>query len=204
MSFKKKIFMICPVRIATPEIDEYLKDYRDGLKDKGYKVHYPPEDTNQEDPIGLNILNENKNAIIDANEVWMYYHPSSKGSVFDLGMSFMAEKPLYIINADDMLDDLNSDFPQFLFKYAYNADISLHVPLYDQLLYRREQIKLAENVKYKWRKNILEDKINFLFDFGMAFMADKPVLLANRRKVKRTPFKSFQNVLLELDATYRA
>lgn len=197
---EKKIFMICPVRIATPEIDKYLTGYRDGLKDKGYKVHYPPEDTNQDDPIGLNICNENKNAIINADEVWMYYSPDSKGSVFDLGMTFMAEKPLYIINADEMLDDLNSDFQEFLFKYSYNADISWKVPLYDFLDERREEIKNSKVIKYKWKESNLNDKVGFLFDFGMAFMADKPIALTNWRKVKKTPHKSFQNVLLVLDA----
>lgn len=40
------------------------------------------------------------------------------------------------------------------------------------------------------------------FDFGMTFMAEKPIVLINRDKIKKTPHKSFQNVLLELDARY--
>jgi len=40
----------------------------------------------------------------------------------------------------------------------------------------------------------------FLFDFGMVFMAEKPIVLLNRNEIKRTGKKSFENVLLELDS----
>lgn len=204
MALEKKIFMICPVRILDSGLDVYLKSYKKGLEAMGCKVHYPPDDTNQEDPIGLNICNENKNAIINADEVRIYYDPGSKGSTFDLGMTFMIEKPLYIINADEMLDDLGDDFSKFLFRYAYNADVSLHVPLYESLVKRREEIKKSKFVKYKWKESNLQNKVGFLFDFGMAFMADKPIALTNRKKVKKTPHKSFQNVLLALDDKFHS
>lgn len=40
-----------------------------------------------------------------------------------------------------------------------------------------------------------------LFDFGMAFMADKPVVLIN--KIDRVPHKDFRNVALDLDEQYK-
>lgn len=42
------------------------------------------------------------------------------------------------------------------------------------------------------------------FDLGMAFMSKKPIKLINLKDVQRTPHKSFQNVLLELNTRYRA
>lgn len=38
-----------------------------------------------------------------------------------------------------------------------------------------------------------------LFDFGMAFMAKKPITFINAEDIPRTPEKSFQNVLHALD-----
>lgn len=201
-NLEDKVFMICPVRDITDEEKKFLINYKEKLKNNGCKVHYPPEDTNQNDPIGLNICNENRAAILSADAIHMYHNPGSTGSVFDLGMTFMAEKPLYIINTDSMLDT-EDDFSKFLFTYAYNTELSLFVPLHDTLLKRREKIKKAKAIKYKWKDELLKDKVDFLFDFGMVFMAEKPVLLTNRKQVERTPYKSFQNVLLELDKKYR-
>jgi len=41
-----------------------------------------------------------------------------------------------------------------------------------------------------------------IFDFGMFFMAERPLLIINKESVQKTPNKSFQNVLLELDHVY--
>ena len=54
---------------------------------------------------------------------------------------------------------------------------------------------------YEWIDNNPNLAV-FLFDFGMAFMADAGIFLENNKQVERTPKKSFQNVLLELDAMY--
>ena len=121
-NLEKKIFMICPVREATEEEAKFLQEYMSQLESQGHKVHYPPRDTNQEDPIGLNICSENRQAIRDADEIHIYWTKKSKGS---------------------------------------------------------------------------------LFDFGMLFYGEKPVVLINRVKIEPTPHKSFQNVLLELDKRYR-
>lgn len=199
-SLEERIFIICPVRELTPEEDYFLRNYISGLKKEGCKVHYPPDDTNQNDPIGLNICTENRAAIKYADKVQIYYASKSKGTPFDLGMTFMARKPLYIINADLLKYGIKDDFSKFLFKYAYNVRwMDKDVPFYKDLAKRREEIKKSGIIEYEWKENNEE----FLFDFGMAFMAEKPIILSNRAKVKRTPHKSFQNVLLELDRKYR-
>jgi len=194
-NLEKKVFMICPVRNLTPQEDSYLKGYIGGLEDKGYTVHYPPRDTNQNDPIGLNICTENKQAIINSDEVQIYYNPTSTGTVFDLGMTFMAEKPLYIINAKMFKDSLEDNFSKFLFKYAFNTKMKKEVSFYQIFLKRREEIKRSRIIFYEWEEN----SVDFLFDFGMAFMAGKHVALKNRAEIRKTSHKSFQNVLLELD-----
>ena len=45
----KKAFLICPVRGHS--MDETTKIVVD-LENDGWQVHWPPRDTNQEDPIG--------------------------------------------------------------------------------------------------------------------------------------------------------
>ena len=60
----------------------------------------------------------------------------------------------------------------------------------------RDAIRNAREVHIYWNGK----SSGSLFDFGMAFMAEKPFVLFNRDSVQRTQYKSFQNVLLELDA----
>jgi len=102
-SLVKKIFIICPVRDATPEEQEFLLNYVKEQEAKGHKVHYPPRDTDQLwDPIGIRICTDNKNAIRDADEVHIYWNTRSSGSGFDLGMTFMLGKPIKLINKDQV------------------------------------------------------------------------------------------------------
>jgi hypothetical protein len=102
MSLEKKIFLICPVRNITKEEDTFLQGYISSLEEKGHKVHYPPRDTNQDDPIGLDICSENRAAIRESDEVHIYYNPESSGSGFDFGMVFMVEKPIKLINKKEI------------------------------------------------------------------------------------------------------
>ena len=63
---------------------------------------------------------------------------------------------------------------------------------------RLEIIKRSLIIPYEWKDN----KPEFLFDFGMAFMQEKPIMLKNKPYIEsqRTMKKgSFQDVLLELD-----
>lgn len=56
-------------------------------------------------------------------------------------------------------------------------------------------IEKADEVHVWWN----EKSQGSLFDFGMAFMAGKRIVLANVSSVTSTPHKSFQNVLLVLN-----
>ena len=65
----------------------------------------------------------------------------------------------------------------------------------------REAIKSHKEVHVYWNGK----STGSLFDFGMAFMAGKPIIVFNRDYVKTlvTNGKSFHNVLLALDEKYR-
>jgi hypothetical protein len=63
----------------------------------------------------------------------------------------------------------------------------------------RDGIRNSDEVHIYWNGKSSGSK----FDFGMAFMAGKPIRLVRRDMVQRTPYKSFENVLLELDEQTR-
>lgn len=86
------IFLICPVRNAAPEASAAVAAYVDGLERSGHRVHWPPRDTPQDDPVGLRICRDNGRALLAADEVHLWYDPSSQGSIFDFGMLFMASE----------------------------------------------------------------------------------------------------------------
>lgn len=111
---EKKVFMICPVRIITKEVYQILQKYKMELEQRGYRVHFPPDDTNQLDPVGLAICSQNRAAIRDADEIHIYWNPGSEGSRFDLGMAFMLEKPIRIINRDDVQRTPHKSFQNVL------------------------------------------------------------------------------------------
>lgn len=89
---RPSIFLICPVRNASEEARAAANAYVAGLEGRGYRVHWPPRDTDQDDPIGLRICRDNARAILAADEIHVWYDPASQGSVFDFGMLFMASE----------------------------------------------------------------------------------------------------------------
>ena len=90
-----KITIICSVRRGTPQ-DVY--DYVARLESEGHSIYFPPRDTPQDDPTGLNICLRMKQAISTADEVHIFYSPDSQGIHFDLGMAFALGKNWKIVN----------------------------------------------------------------------------------------------------------
>jgi len=80
-----KTFLICPVR--GHDISEAQATV-DKLEAEGWEVHYPPRDTDQSDPVGLQICTTNMEAIRDADAVHIIWDGKSQGSLFDLGIAF--------------------------------------------------------------------------------------------------------------------
>jgi len=70
---EKRVFLICPVRGVTQAEQIELADYVRTLEDNGCRVHYPPRDTNQDDPVGDRICRQNRDAILAADEVHVYW-----------------------------------------------------------------------------------------------------------------------------------
>jgi nucleoside 2-deoxyribosyltransferase len=107
----KKIFLICPVRNATDEQKQKMAEYIETLENDGMSVYYPARDTKQVDETGgWNICTANKNAIIAADEVHIFWDEKSTGSLFDLGMAFGAGKKLIVANPESIHPENTKSF----------------------------------------------------------------------------------------------
>ena len=93
---KKKIFIICVVRIATPRDIKVLEDYVSMLEADGHKVHLPHRNTNQKGT-SLEINMQNMNAIKECDEVHVFYNTKSFGGHFDIGVAFALGKKMKVI-----------------------------------------------------------------------------------------------------------
>ena len=89
MTKQKKVFVICPVRIADKATRKKLEQYKQYLESQGYIVHLPHLDTDQKAGIYA-ICMQNMQAILAADEIHIFFVPQSYGSHFDLGMTFLA------------------------------------------------------------------------------------------------------------------
>jgi len=117
MQKKYDVFLICPVRNANEEQKEKMKEYINNLESLNKKVYYPARDTNQEDTTGLKICKDNCKAIKQSKEIHIFWDSTSQFTYFDLGMVFMANKELTIVNTDDLIitghksaDDMINDW----------------------------------------------------------------------------------------------
>lgn len=86
---KRKIFLICPVRNSSPETQRAIEAYVATLETEAAEVYWPARDTDQTDPHSWTICSRNRSAILDANEIHIWYDAASTGSKFDLGMVFV-------------------------------------------------------------------------------------------------------------------
>ncbi|MBI2108755.1 MAG: hypothetical protein HYT93_01050 [Parcubacteria group bacterium] len=92
-----KIFLVCPVTNASKKTNAKIAKYVKQLEKQGHRVHWPTLDTEQDDPTGgVNICRTNFQAILDADEVHIWYDEKSYGSKFDMGGVFMLTEMLGI------------------------------------------------------------------------------------------------------------
>ena len=116
---ENKIFLICPVRNATLEQKKWIEAFVEEKNKENYIVHAPHLHTNQVDPLGwYNICKQNADEIASSEEIDIYYDQSSTGSVFDLGVAYALNKPLVLLNRDeitfneeDMIDTIIKNWP---------------------------------------------------------------------------------------------
>jgi len=92
-----KIYIIHPVRNISENWKDGLTQYVKLLENQGHKVHFPIRDTKQNDRTGLNICQQNKNAIQQADEIHIAWDKKSTGCLFDLGIAFALNKKIVII-----------------------------------------------------------------------------------------------------------
>jgi hypothetical protein len=89
-----KIYLICPVRKATPEYSQAARSYVLKLEALGHQVYWPTRDTNQSDSTGLRICADNRRGIEAADEIHVIWDGQSQGSIFDLGIAFALRKKI--------------------------------------------------------------------------------------------------------------
>jgi hypothetical protein len=89
-----KIYIICPVRKASPEYSQAAQNCAAQLEELGHQVYWPTRDTDQIDTTGLRICKDNRRAIEAADEVHVIWDGQSQGSVFDLGIAFALRKKI--------------------------------------------------------------------------------------------------------------
>lgn len=105
-----KMFIICPVRVATDEQKKAIEDLVTKKEAEGCKIHAPHLHTVQTDMFGgFTICLNNANAVATSSEIYLNYDQTSKGSVFDLGIAYFLQKPLELINSKEIKFD-ESDF----------------------------------------------------------------------------------------------
>jgi len=110
----RSTFLICPVRGADPKATEALVKR---LEEHGWKVHWPPRDTPQNDPTGLNICCVNKDAIERAEFVHIVWDGNSQGCLFDLGMAFALGKKLIVVKVPPPTQ--GKSFQNMMIRLAY-------------------------------------------------------------------------------------
>jgi len=103
----RKIYIICPVRKLTDPEKEIVLAYVEKKEREGFIVRCPLRDTNQIDEIGLRIVTEHEiNDIIWADEIHIWWNPTSEGSLWDFAQARMAsyfqEKKIVLINVDEI------------------------------------------------------------------------------------------------------
>ena len=92
----KSVFLISPVRNLTPEVEEQLAEIVRDAEDSGIIIHWPKRDTDQSGN-GTAICQQNRQAIEEADEVWLWYDPNSQGSLFDIGIAWGLRKSVVLV-----------------------------------------------------------------------------------------------------------
>jgi nucleoside 2-deoxyribosyltransferase len=90
-----KIYLICPVRMATPETRKECDEYVAKLESEGHKVFYPPRDAQQDSSTIL--VQQELSAIDESDEVHIFWLGTSFGSHFDLGATMVLKKPIVLV-----------------------------------------------------------------------------------------------------------
>ncbi|MCX6741419.1 MAG: hypothetical protein NTY61_03425 [Candidatus Parcubacteria bacterium] len=87
-----KIYIICSVRNGDPELQKRILQRAQELEGSGYLVRVPFRNTDQNDPVGINITQEHElQDILWADRVIAFWNPLSEGSWYDLAQVRMEQ-----------------------------------------------------------------------------------------------------------------
>jgi len=114
-----KIFIICTVRGASEEYKKKLEDYVSDLESKGHILHLPHRDTNQ-NLNGIDICKINATAILNADEVHIFYNSTSQGTHFDMGVAFALGKKIKVIENGEIT--MGKSYPRMLVEWETTAN----------------------------------------------------------------------------------
>lgn len=124
----KKIFLISPVAKATGAVKAELEAYVENLEKNNCEIHLPHRDTQQKDPTGgYNICKANARAIMNCDEIHIYYDETSGGSKFDIGVTFTLvvmlgyNKKIVIVNDDKVTCENEKSFLKVLRYHIKNV-----------------------------------------------------------------------------------
>jgi len=109
MKQKLSVFIICEVRTADDVTRKKFEAYKHSLEAQGYRIHLPHVDTNQQVSV-YEICLQNMRAILEAEEIHIFFSPTSFGSHFDMGVAFLAyyldpNKIIKVIENPEVIDE---------------------------------------------------------------------------------------------------
>lgn len=110
-----KIFIICSVRNATDTDRLKLETYVSKLEADGHQVHLPHRDTNQAQS-GFEICRANAQAIVNSDEVHVFYTAESQGTHFDLGAAFALGRRLVVV--ENIPYGVGKSFPRMIDEWS--------------------------------------------------------------------------------------
>ena len=115
-----KAYLICSVRNLSPEEKEAIDKAIAPLREK-YDLYVPYEE--EQDIDGHLICERNKEAVMEADVVFVWWNPKSEGSVFDFGMCYALGKNFVVLNPiertphksfSNVLDDIRVDMGEVI------------------------------------------------------------------------------------------
>ncbi len=180
------IYLICPVRKLEDEEKELLDAYVSRIRKRGEKIKCPYEDTDQDDEVGLRIVNEHENDILENEFVHVWWNPKSRGSLWDIAQSKLAAyfdktKQIFFLNKDP--DPLKFDY----------------------VISDRPGIDLTKSkFSIVWKDDNKEELSKTLWKMGQArmlkrFKPEIEIKLANIKQLTLDPHKSYKNVAIATD-----
>jgi len=122
-----KVYLICPVRNCDPKTSAKIEAYVSRIESEGKIVHYPPRDVDQAQS-GFEICSEHRSAMMNCDEIHIWWDSKSSGSHFDLGMAFMLSHLMpgilkfILANPEEVLATLSKSFGNMIRKLSINKD----------------------------------------------------------------------------------